>query len=69
MAEAGIYHTNYPRLLDLTADYADCADTGNISAISEIRGQQAWAAFSEKYKSQVCPFLVSISANPWFNSS
>ena len=53
---AGAAHssdTNHPKLLPLTADYADDADIGDIGAISEIRGQSAWAAFSEKYKSKV----------------
>jgi hypothetical protein len=39
------YQTNRLKLLDLTADYADHADKGNIRAISDIRGQYAWAAF------------------------
>ena len=46
-------HTHRPWLLDFTADYADHADKGNISALSEIRGQQAWAAFRVKCKSKV----------------
>jgi hypothetical protein len=47
------HHTNRPKLLDLTADYADHADNGNITAISEIRGQSAWVAINEKCKSKV----------------
>ena len=39
--------TNRPKLLDFTADYADHADEGNIRAISEIRGQYAWAILGE----------------------
>ena len=39
-------HTNRPKLLDLTADYADHADMENIRAIREIRGQDVWAGIS-----------------------
>ena len=53
MKAGKLSYTNSPKLLDLTADYADHADKGNISAISEIRGQQAWVACGEKYESKV----------------
>ena len=35
--------TRRPRLLDLTADHADCVDKKSIRAISDIRGWSAWA--------------------------
>jgi hypothetical protein len=39
--------THHSKPLGLTADYADHADKGNIRAISEIRGQYAWAILGE----------------------